>query len=844
MGKGELSSMLVREIGNALSIPGTNIGLGFLTSLQDRIDAEEDRRKVFAELDALRRDVQTILGELRRIKPDVTDEEVDLATLRVAEAVYLRGVARRYLYADFKGIQQLERIISLELDEIFVNLKLRPELEGTAKLDRLQEEIAPELEEHLAELDARRLMAKRPEAEPYAIDRALAKPGALVLLGGPGSGKTTLTKRVARSLALGPEIAQQRFPELPWCFPVVVPVSVLDDRRGEREMLAFLGDEREREGGGALREVFYRRWEEGRCLVLFDGLDEVADAGRRIASARAVERFCRELGSNRVLVTSRPVGYSLCRISEPGTRHAVLQPFEPQDVETFVKKWHVAFDAALHPESPDPRRAEKDGLDLLADIRRHPRVESLASNPLMLTIIALIRRQNVTLPEKRVELYNLALETLISSWNKARGLADRAVGEELSPAKTKQVWSAVAYWMHREKSTGTCHRDELQERVVEILEEMGTPAYLATETAESYISSAAEVSGLLEERGANVFAFMHQTFQEYLAARHMWLAKPQKEALARILEISEDPRWHEVVRLAAGFIGVVQENEEKATELVLALAHDERDPLEPYVCGSLRLAASCLADNVGAEPQAADEVVVRICSRIEQAGFGPLTTGLAASLEAIRHVVPGSAAIEGLSKLLGHSNWKVRMEAVRMLARAASPRKPEIEKVLRECLANDTDPDVKAHAAMGLRRAGDLDAAVSRSILYGLSSSTAAMPPEPELTPALIELLADKDADVRVSAASTLGQWGTDPTTARTNLARFFLRTRSKRWSPISPTDGREPHCPRRRSRVCWRRRSAPTSTTRLGKRVCAKSSTTGCGGRRTRPRDSCASES
>ena len=46
----------------------------------------------------------------------------------------------------------------------------------------------------------------------------------------------------------------------------------------------------------------------------------------------------------------------------------------------------------------------------------------LAANPLLLTILALIKRQGVVLPNRRVELYELYLETLIRSWNKARAL--------------------------------------------------------------------------------------------------------------------------------------------------------------------------------------------------------------------------------------------------------------------------------------------------------------------------------------------------------------------------------------------------------------------------------------
>ena len=66
----------------------------------------------------------------------------------------------------------------------------------------------------------------------------LAQPGAIVLLGGPGSGKTTLVKRLVRECALGrPEDALEHYPQMPWCFPVSTPMASLDEQRGECEIL-------------------------------------------------------------------------------------------------------------------------------------------------------------------------------------------------------------------------------------------------------------------------------------------------------------------------------------------------------------------------------------------------------------------------------------------------------------------------------------------------------------------------------------------------------------------------------------------------------------------------------
>ena len=66
-------------------------------------------------------------------------------------------------------------------------------------------------------------------------------------------------------------------------------------------------------------------------------------------------------------------------------------------------------------------------MSLIEALDANPGVANLASNPLLLTILALIKRQGVSLPNRRVELYELYLKTLISAWSKARALDKKPV---------------------------------------------------------------------------------------------------------------------------------------------------------------------------------------------------------------------------------------------------------------------------------------------------------------------------------------------------------------------------------------------------------------------------------
>ncbi|MHC4675483.1 MAG: NACHT domain-containing protein [Planctomycetota bacterium] len=637
---------ILAAIGNRIKIPGTDYGFGFLVEIQDRYNADVDHQEIVDVLHAMLKYDKEIFQLLKKHNKEVKKDEICELAMEVAEKFYLNRVADKYLYADFKGIEQMEKLVPLKLDEVFVNLKVRreettedrqeKEMEMALRLERAESGEQEKMESLLAERDAERLQMFKRDGEAVSLDRMLSKPGGVVLLGGPGSGKTTLVKRLARSCALGEQIMKERYPELRTGFPIVMPIAEFEAQNNGQDMYLYLCTRMNQEGGQALEMAFMDNWAAGSCLVLLDGLDEVAKTENRIACSRAVGEFFRQLNGNRALVTSRPVGYSICRLNVP-TEHWHLQPFEREDIEQFARNWRLAYEKTVKPESPDLEAAEKEAKELIEEIQSNDKVESLAKNPLMLTIIALIKHQNMVLPQRRVNLYEIALNTLMRSWNKARTLAAIKAGQkedEIGLEEAKKVWAAVAHWMHREKSTGTCHRQELLDYLVELLMELGQKSDLeATRIAESYLTIAADKAGLLEERGAGVYAFMHQTFQEYLAARHLFLAKPRKKAIDRILKVAQDPRWHEVVRLSAGFIGVIQEDDETVTELTENILKDDTNPLEPYLCNSLRLAASCIADDVRVDAEVTDKVVAAIIERLNTFTYTSVKTSLIESLQ-------------------------------------------------------------------------------------------------------------------------------------------------------------------------------------------------------------------
>jgi hypothetical protein len=361
--------------------------------------------------------------------PLVREPPAEPSDLDALREIYLAHLRRTYRHLDFKGIPQVERVATLlPLEGVYVGLQARPELPSGETWARVAGR--PLDEAALAEMGTEGLERRMGMAEPVPVERLLEEYPGLVVLGDPGAGKSTLLKVLALACAEGRALERLGL-EGEW-LPILLPLAAYAAaliKSEECSLLAFLPDYFCMRGldcdlGPLLADALKR----GQVLVLLDGLDEVLE-GRPFVAAR-VEDFFRQHAprGNRLVVTSRIVGYRDAPLRAEGLATVTLVDFQRQQIEQFAHNWCHAFEVATHGDTPEARlAAETEKGELLRAVFSNPGVERLASNPLLLTILALIKRQGVTLPHRRVELYELYLRTLITAWSQARALDRRPV---------------------------------------------------------------------------------------------------------------------------------------------------------------------------------------------------------------------------------------------------------------------------------------------------------------------------------------------------------------------------------------------------------------------------------
>ena len=512
---------------------------------------------------------EAVAGLLRTLGSQLPKEALQQAT-----EAYYGSLLDYHRYLNMRGMGISDRVpLKLPLLDLYVPLKARVELPEGETWQRALRLAGRQLPEGEAVELAGRL------SEPRPVLELLQRHAGLIILGDPGAGKTTFLKFLALKLALGEGGALGLGERL----PVLAPLSEYANRLNEGGRLLRLDDfisQHVHDSGSNLPfgDMLAAALDAGQALILLDGLDEVKDLALRETIVRQVTAFYshhRQKG-NKFVLTSRVVGYREARLTADGLAECTLVDFDDDEIAAFVARWTAALERQAQGEGNAAyMSAERERRELLDAIHRNVSVRQLAANPLLLTILALMKRQGVTLPERRVELYDQYVKTLLSVWNRARGLG-RPPAHDLDVLETVRVLAPLALWMHEvNPGVGLVKREDLRRKLVEIYTQRGEPHPQVA--AERFLTDVRDYAGLLVERGAGQYGFIHLTFEEYLDAVAIGQAGQGscRPILDRLAGHVGDASWREVAVLTVGYVGIIQQLDRVAGDVVEALVREQ-----------------------------------------------------------------------------------------------------------------------------------------------------------------------------------------------------------------------------------------------------------------------------
>ncbi|MCP4423945.1 MAG: hypothetical protein GY803_05605, partial [Chloroflexi bacterium] len=162
--------------------------------------------------------------------------------------------------------------------------------------------------------------------------------------------------------------------------------------------------------------------ENGRLLFLLDGVDEVP-IGERPSIWQAISALEDGVyGGNCWLTTCRILSFAAAEAPK-GIPTQTLRLLDEEQIEQFIESWYTALF-----EAGELNRAELETkMGNLGTAVQQPRLQPLAQNPMLLTIIAIVQTYYGTLPDQRAKLYQACVETLLLRWQRHKEA--EAVGE-------------------------------------------------------------------------------------------------------------------------------------------------------------------------------------------------------------------------------------------------------------------------------------------------------------------------------------------------------------------------------------------------------------------------------
>ena len=400
------------------------------------------------------------------------------------------------------------------------------------------------------------------EADTIFDVLAIGKP--VVLLGDPGSGKSTLLNYLVWLLAR-PTVDAWSSRMGDWLLPVPMLLRDLSLHGVTtfRELLnAFL---RHAMSAPLRRRRYLKQMlDQGRALILLDGIDELGDPTARKQLKKAVYDGFARYPHCRWVLSSRIVGYdevpfdtapdptslqSTGRESGDDSLNRALRsegeklpwqpeifalrdtgravdrgsvitryiaPFDDGRIDAFARNWYVQREAAA-------TRAGEDAEHLVRAVHADDAILRLARVPNLLTMMALIHRIEATLPHGRALLYERIAEAYLESIDRYRGVYSGAYN-----LPQKRRWLArVGYELQRRRSTeqqsaNSASQTELLAESSDVIawlnDEMRQGSSSENMSAEDFLDFVGRRSGLFLPRGEGRYAFVHLSFQEYFAA--------------------------------------------------------------------------------------------------------------------------------------------------------------------------------------------------------------------------------------------------------------------------------------------------------------------------------------
>ncbi len=432
------------------------------------------------------------------------------------------------------------------IEDIYIDMNVFDRISAHQWCDRADlDRIAPDRLARLSVASERQRAGTSEQRQQLPGIQAVETHSKLKVVGRPGTGKTMFLKHLAIQCERG-ELAADRVP---------IYMTLSDFAQESRALGKF-------DLGAYLRQLLANLvpidsclletlLQQGRVLLLIDGMDEVADR-ESSATLKQLQKFADKYHQNQYVVACRTGARN---IPLRGFTEVEIAPFARAQIANFAHKWFtIVADCSA-------QAGHTLSLQLLQqlDFAENWQIRQLVTTPLFLHLACGIFHPQGKFPAQRIEFYDRVLNLLLSKWDEAKGI-DRLRAEcRLSlPQRLRLLSQLAAATFERGQYFGD--RREVERYIGDYLRCL--PGNQLT-TEEIQLESMALLGALETQHGLpiecarGIFSFSAPIFQEYLTAHQIVVDDVRgglEHSLRKLVCQIANPQWHEVFILTAAML--------------------------------------------------------------------------------------------------------------------------------------------------------------------------------------------------------------------------------------------------------------------------------------------------